>query len=646
MAYIQTEVPTNPCDETNDDDEFGEFTSAVSLTPSSTDHLKTQCSFPSKNGFPPTQTQFASFQPHLSQSTTNSGVQPVSNLTLGSEVFVNPIPGSDEEFGDFCQESSGAFDNQSQQVPETATQSESHTNVITPEEAAKFQPNYNIDLDTDTALTQLSWNSVHSSEETNHFATETETNNSDLLCYTPAEGSEGIDHKDLCIQSDAPPSLFIEANPEEASTDDEFGEFTHAPSQIVADRLEPEQDISLPIQVLEQTEMEEGPSVTVDEYSNHTEPTYSAPVSDISFETPHFNWDESFTSNSDPVPETVNVAEDNDVEDQQVFEEVTQEVLQFLPEVLPEVLPEIVPEVNSDVKQVVELVADDVDDIDDDFGDFAHFQAAPVVDEDVPDDDFDEFDDFEVAAPVESEENDNQVAAGASQVGLSPEHKIQQLLSSIFPFEAPSSSGSNETESYATESKVDPSWKVPPPQLIDNSEERVVWSCIKEVELTPALSFQWRRSAAHQRFLSSLRIDSQSSNSMGAARWHSWSSSIPAPVNPSVSSSSSMSSSNSSSVPPPMNGAIVPVTLDLDFFLGGSRSTKTSATTSSNLLESIEKEILSAAPATPTKDKMVAMSSSTSAHQLGDIFDHLQLQDCSSAASVSHCQGNAIDLLQ
>ena len=36
MAYIQTEVPTNPCDETNDDDEFGEFTSAVSLTPSST----------------------------------------------------------------------------------------------------------------------------------------------------------------------------------------------------------------------------------------------------------------------------------------------------------------------------------------------------------------------------------------------------------------------------------------------------------------------------------------------------------------------------------------------------------------------------------------------------------------------------------
>ena len=153
---------------------------------------------------------------------------------------------------------------------------------------------------------------------------------------------------------------------------------------------------------------------------------------------------------------------------------------------------------------------------------------------------------------------------------------------------------------------------------------------------------------------------------MGAARWHSWSSSIPAPVNPSVvSSSSSSSSSNSSnnnsnsnsnsnsssnssnsSVLAPTNGTSVPVTLDLDFFLSGSSSTTTSAITPSNLLESIEKEILSAAPATPTKDKMVVMSSSTSAHQLDDIFDHLQLQDCGSAASVSHCQGNAIDLLQ
>jgi len=36
MANLQTEVLTNPCEETNDDDEFGEFTSALSLTPSST----------------------------------------------------------------------------------------------------------------------------------------------------------------------------------------------------------------------------------------------------------------------------------------------------------------------------------------------------------------------------------------------------------------------------------------------------------------------------------------------------------------------------------------------------------------------------------------------------------------------------------
>lgn len=35
MAFPQTEVPINPCDETHDDDEFGEFTSAPTLTPSS-----------------------------------------------------------------------------------------------------------------------------------------------------------------------------------------------------------------------------------------------------------------------------------------------------------------------------------------------------------------------------------------------------------------------------------------------------------------------------------------------------------------------------------------------------------------------------------------------------------------------------------
>ena len=237
---------------------------------------------------------------------------------------------------------------------------------------------------------------------------------------------------------------------------------------------------------------------------------------------PQLDWAELYTSNIDPVPDTLNVAEDDDTEDQQILEEVNQQSLEVLPEVVPEVLPEIVPEVLPEVDQVVEVVPDDGDDADDDFGDFAHFQVAPAIDEDAVDD---EFDDFEVAVAVESEENGKPVAAGSSHVELSPEHKIQQLLSSIFPFESPSELGTDATESDLTESdvtdsKMDPSWKVPPPQLIDNSDQRVVWSCIKEVELTPALSFQWRHSASHQRFLSSLRIDSQSTVSSRATLHH------------------------------------------------------------------------------------------------------------------------------
>lgn len=433
---------------------------------------------------------------------------------------VNPIPYSDEEFGDFCREPSVTFDNQNRQVPDTSTQSESHTNVFSLEESAKFQPNYNIDLDTDTALTQLSWNSVHSSDETSYFAT-AEKYDSQPLSHVSTESSRENEPRDSHIESDPPPSLFVDANPIDASSDDEFGEFTHASSQIIADNFEPEQDVSLSIQGLEQTQVEEGPSEAVDDCFSQIDPTYSAPVSDIPFE-PQLDWAELYTSNIDPVPDTLNVAEDDDTEDQQILEEVNQQSLEVLPEVVPEVLPEIVPEVLPEVDQVVEVVPDDGDDADDDFGDFAHFQVAPAIDEDAVDD---EFDDFEVAVAVESEENDKPVAAGSSHVELSPEHKIQQLLSSIFPFESPSELGTDATESDLTESdvtdsKMDPSWKVPPPQLIDNSDQRVVWSCIKEVELTPALSFQWRHSASHQRFLSSLRIDSQSTVSSRATLHH------------------------------------------------------------------------------------------------------------------------------
>ena len=43
---------------------------------------------------------------------------------------------------------------------------------------------------------------------------------------------------------------------------------------------------------------------------------------------------------------------------------------------------------------------------------------------------------------------------------------------------------------------------------LTNSPGGSLWSYISQVDSTPALSFSWRHSAAQQRFLHSLRIDS------------------------------------------------------------------------------------------------------------------------------------------
>ena len=452
-------------------------------------------------------------------------------------MFVNPIPDSDEEFGDFCREPS--------QVPERPTQSESTT---------KFQPNYNIDLETDTTSTQLSWNSVHQLEES---FTVSEVTNSNEATYS----NDDVPNSNVEPNSD----LFDCIAPEDAVSDDEFGEFTGA-SHVVAATEEPqpesvndESSLSAQLeetvnrvdvlQILEDEVDSNVPvddyftnsipvddyfthSIPVDDYLTYPEPeddylTYSEPVDDFSsfplpvdeFSTPSVPVDDYSTHCVPvlPVVPTVPVLPATPVESTAPVvpavpavptdttdlpaEDIPAEPLQIdWDEVNPSLnpldtdsivedtsarAPEPVPQVNDETSENL------VDEDDDDFGDFADFQVAPFTEEKaVDDDEDDEFDDFNSA-----------IAAGSepSAVDLSPEHKIQQLLSLILPFESP------------TKQSTEASWKLPPAELMAcGGGAAVFWSRVKEVESTPALSFQWRHSTAHRSFLSSLRIDSQS----------------------------------------------------------------------------------------------------------------------------------------
>ena len=98
------------------------------------------------------------------------------------------------------------------------------------------------------------------------------------------------------------------------------------------------------------------------------------------------------------------------------------------------------------------------------FGDFTDFQTAKEEEE---------FDDFEAAAapPVET-----------------PENQIQRVLMALFPLDP-----------HPAEQQQIPLASKPGGSL---------WSYVSQLDSTPALSFSWRHSAAQQRFLHSLRIDS------------------------------------------------------------------------------------------------------------------------------------------
>lgn len=202
-------------------------------------------------------------------------------------------------------------------------------------------------------------------------------------------------------------------------------------------------------------------------------------------------------------------------------------------------------------------------------------------------------------------------------------------MTTLFPVNSPSS----------TESELQPS-TIP----LSNSPGGSLWSYVSQLDSTPALSFSWKHSAAQQRFLHSLRIDSvlQAGN-VGGFRWNS-----PPSVN---SSSTSMSESFAEPT----------VTLDLDFFL--NPSTASSATsnavpasstlptnTSDSILETIERELLSPQGkglrnqvVPPPTTQSPALPVRHNNNQLSDIFQHLHLQDNANHSSVTNRQ---VDLLQ
>ena len=134
---------------------------------------------------------------------------------------------------------------------------------------------------------------------------------------------------------------------------------------------------------------------------------------------------------------------------------------------------------------------------DDEFGDFAGFQT-PAVDDEFDDD----FDDFEVAPPPPATETvDTKHPHSVGGVGNAPaesqECRIQKLLSVIVPCDA------GQIDSAPIDED-------PPAPLITLccSARGALWSYVKELESTPALSFQWRHSTAQQRLLASLKISS------------------------------------------------------------------------------------------------------------------------------------------
>jgi hypothetical protein len=106
----------------------------------------------------------------------------------------------------------------------------------------------------------------------------------------------------------------------------------------------------------------------------------------------------------------------------------------------------------------------------------------------VASEDDDEFDDFEAAPCTDS-------APVVELPAATPETHIQRMLTTLFPVNSAASTDSELQQQSLT---------IP----LMNSPGGSLWSYVSQLDSTPALSFSWRHSAAQQRFLHSLRIDS------------------------------------------------------------------------------------------------------------------------------------------
>ncbi|XP_057365361.1 uncharacterized protein LOC130686089 [Daphnia carinata] len=616
MAFPSYSGPLkNPFNDiSNEDDEFGDFTSAV-----------TYPAIGSCNGE-------AGFQVSLPVQVHSL------NKIQSNSVFFNPIPDSDndDEFGDFCGPSVDHTFELSTVVPVTP---DSSVSVSLPQESSgkKCQPNYDIDLEEDlTGVSQLSWSRknyeekvVDDEEEFTNFTSaepvcpSLEANSIFPLSH---EISQPVVEEIFSALGEAsldlPPTLQSLEHVPDSKTDDEFGDFTQAMSVASVNASAVEDLFSLdavPSFSLESPGVQNPVNSFgyFDQQDEEQQPHFAA-ISDV-MEAPQISWDEPLEK-VDPLSVTVGFDEDKPKlpEDVKVTEELIEEEDEFVFHQNVETIPDV--EFSDfQTEPTIDVQVEDDGNIEE-FGDFTDFQTATSEAVEATSED-DEFDDFEIA-PLPSTECIQPTELPAT----TPETHIQRMLTTLFPVNSPSST---ETELQSS--------TIP----LSNSPGGSLWSYVSQLDSTPALSFSWKHSAAQQRFLHSLRIDSvlQAGN-VGGFRWNS-----PSSVN-------SPSTSMTESFVEPT------VTLDLDFFLNPASSatsnvvpassiTTVPTNTSDSILETIERELLSP-QGKGLRNQVVPPPTQSPAlpvrhNQLSDIFQHLHLQDNANHSSVSNRQ---VDLLQ